>query len=121
MRRSYLRRVLLGLPAILLLITIGVMACRQGTGPASHQVTGPAAAVQTTSHQGVGIIKSIDLKVPSIEIDHEDIKGLMPAMVMHFYVQDKSLLQGLKVGDKINFTVEQGVSGLKVTAISKSE
>ena len=43
----------------------------------------------------------------------------MPAMTMEFYVKDKSLLQGLKAEDKVNFTIENGVGGLKITAITK--
>jgi Cu/Ag efflux protein CusF len=81
--------------------------------------TGPAAAVQTTSHQGVGVVKALDPKLPSIEIDHEEIKGLMPAMQMDFHVKDKSLLNDLAVGDHIEFTVENGVGGLMITAIRK--
>jgi Cu/Ag efflux protein CusF len=113
-----MRKFFLRLRVVIVLTTAGFMACHQTTAPTAHPVTGPAAAVQTTTYQGVGTVKSIDLKTPSIEIDHEDIKGLMPAMTMHFYVQDKSLLQGFAPGNKINFTVEHGVSGLKVTAIS---
>jgi Cu/Ag efflux protein CusF len=58
-------------------------------------------------------------KVPSIEIDHEEIKGFMPAMQMEFHVKDKSLLNGLALSDKIEFTIEYGVGGMKVTAIKK--
>ena len=82
-------------------------------------VSGPAAAVETTTYHGVGVVKSINPKRPSIEIAHEDIKGLMPAMTMEFYVKDKSLLTGLKPGDRIEFTLENGVGGLKITEIKK--
>ena len=82
-------------------------------------VSGPAAAVETTTYLGVGVVKSINPQRPSIEIDHQDIKGLMPAMTMEFYVRDKSLLEGLKTGDQIDFTLENGVGGLKITEIRK--
>lgn len=80
---------------------------------------GPAAAVQTRAYQAVGTVKSIDPKLPVIEIDHEDIPGLMPAMQMQFHVKDKSLIEGLTIGDRISFTVENGVGGMKITAIQK--
>ena len=83
------------------------------------KVSGPAAAVQTTTYHGVGVVKATDVKWPSIEIDHEDIKELMPAMTMEFYVKDKSLLEGLKPGDRIEFTIENGVGGIKITAIRR--
>jgi Cu/Ag efflux protein CusF len=80
---------------------------------------GPAAAVQTKTYPAVGIVKELDPKLPMIEIDHEDIKGLMPAMQMQFHVKDKALLDGISVGDRIEFTVESGVGGLRVVAMRK--
>lgn len=80
---------------------------------------GPAAAVEIRTYKAVGAVKALDPKLPGIEIDHEDIKGLMPAMQMWFHVKDKSLLEGLAVSDRIEFTVESGVGGLKIVAIKK--
>ena len=86
---------------------------------ACSQSQGPEAAVQTNSYVGVGTVTDLDPKVPMIEIDHDDIKGLMPAMQMPFHVKDKGLLEGIKRGDRIEFTVENGVSGMLVTAVRK--
>ena len=95
-------------------------ACRHEAAPTNQsKVSGPAAAVQTTTYHGVGVVESINAQRPSIEIDHEDIKDLMPAMTMEFYVKDKSLLDGIKPDDQIEFTLENGVGGLKVTEIRK--
>jgi len=80
---------------------------------------GPAAAVQTKAYQGRGTVKGFDPKVPMIELDHEDIKGLMPAMEMQFHIKDKALLEGLSVGDRVEFTIESGVGGLRIVAIHK--
>jgi len=43
----------------------------------------------------------------------------MPAMTMEFYVTDKSLLDGVKAGDRIDFVLENGVAGLRVVGINK--
>jgi Cu/Ag efflux protein CusF len=67
----------------------------------------------------VGIVKGLDPKLPAIEIDHQDIAGLMPAMQMQFPVTDVSLLNGLAVNDRIDFTIESGTGEMKVTAIKK--
>ena len=75
--------------------------------------------MQTTSYQATGVVKSLNPSVPSIEIEHGDIQGLMPAMKMDFYLQDRSLLNGLAAEDRIQFTIENGVGGLKITAIKK--
>lgn len=107
---------------IALLAVAILVSCDRGARtaqPAAQNVSGPAAAVQTTTYQGVGVVKSMNPQFPSIEIDHEEIKGLMAAMTMEFYVKDKSLMQGLAAGDHIEFTIEYGVGGLKITAIKK--
>ena len=81
--------------------------------------SGPAAAVQPNTYQGVGVVKALDLKTPAIEIDHEEIVGLMPAMQMEFPVTDGTLLSGLAVNDRIDFTVVERTGEMKVTAIRK--
>lgn len=92
--------------------------------PANNQTNtatpaGPAAAVATNSYKGVGVVKAIDPKGPAIEIDHGDIEGLMPAMEMEFPVTDRSLLNGIAVNDRIDFTIEAANGQLKVSAIKK--
>ena len=95
-------------------------ACRRANLQTSQaNDSGPAAAVQTTTYHGSGVVKSVDLRRPSIEIEHGDIPGLMPAMKMEFYVKDRSLLDGIGPGDKIGFTVENGVGGLKITELRR--
>ena len=81
--------------------------------------SGPAAAVQTSQYKGEGVVKALNPKAPSIEIDHGDIGTLMPAMQMEFPVRDASLLNGLAVNDRIDFTVENAPDGVKVVAIKK--
>lgn len=87
--------------------------------PAPTPVSGPAAAVQENSYQGVGVVKSLNPAGPAIEIAHEEIEGLMPAMQMEFPVTEASLLDGLAVDDHIDFTVVDGTGEMKVTAIKK--
>jgi protein SCO1 len=96
-----------------------VLSLAVGCSNQHKEPEGPAAAVQTHTYQAVGTLKAIDPKLPVAEIDHEDIPGLMPAMQMQFHVKDRSLLAGLAVGDRIKFTVENGVGGMKITAIQK--
>ena len=79
----------------------------------------PAAAVQTNQYKGEGVVKALNPKAPSIEIDHGDLGALMPAMQMEFPVTDANLLNGLAVNDRIDFTVENAPEGMKVVAIRK--
>ena len=108
-----------------LLPVLGMNFCTRDTSSVPNasssppKVSGPAAAVATTSYQGEGRVISLKPKLPSIEIDHQEIKGLMPAMTMEFYVKDKSLLDGLKAGDQVEFTIENGVGGEIISRINK--
>jgi Cu/Ag efflux protein CusF len=103
-----------------LLPIISFAACRSENRPSVNgNVSGPEAAVQTGIYRGKGVVRSINLQRPSIELDHEDIQGLMPAMTMEFYVKDRALLAGLNAGDRVEFIIENGVGGLKITSIRK--
>jgi Cu/Ag efflux protein CusF len=119
---SYFRNLLQNLRrmslAFALLPVLGLSICDKA-GSAPGKPSGPAAAVATTAYQGEGKVIATNPKTPSIEIDHQEIKGLMPAMTMEFYVKDAAMLAGLKAGDHIAFTIENGVGGLKITEIRK--
>src|SRR5436309_3534695 len=43
-------------------------------------------------YPGTGVVVQINRREGWIELNHEEIKGLMPAMEMEFWVKDKSLL-----------------------------
>ena len=64
-------------------------------------------------------MKGLNPKGPAIEIDHEEIVGLMQAMQMEFPVTDVALLSGLAVNDRIDFTVVEKDGEMRVTDIKK--
>jgi len=69
-------------------------------------------------YPGKGVIKLINRKENWIEINHEEIVDLMPAMEMEFYMDKSSLFDGLNVGDKVSFTVvETKKKGQHITSI----
>jgi Cu/Ag efflux protein CusF len=78
----------------------------------------PAAAAKTYS--GVGFVRLINLKEGWLEIDHEEIKGLMPAMQMEWSVRDRAILKSVRVGDKVNFTVEDDNGTEVITELQKT-
>jgi Cu/Ag efflux protein CusF len=52
-------------------------------------------------------VQKLDLQKGVIVLKHGDITNLgMPAMTMGFDVANKTMLKGLKVGDKVKFQVE---------------
>jgi Cu/Ag efflux protein CusF len=56
--------------------------------------------------QGNGVVTAIDAETGSLTVNHQEIKGLMPAMEMLFNVDPRSLSDGVKPGDRIEFSVE---------------
>lgn len=63
-----------------------------------------------------GEVRKIDKDAKKITIRHGEIKNLeMPPMTMVFQVRDSALLEGVKVGDKVQFTVVKDKGALVVT------
>jgi Cu/Ag efflux protein CusF len=56
-------------------------------------------------YPGTGVITLINLKEGWVEINHEPIEGLMPAMQMEWTVEPRELMKSIRVGDKVDFTV----------------
>jgi len=66
----------------------------------------PRASVpKDGEYSGKGLVTKINPELGSVELDHEEIKDMMPAMRMEFFVSDKKLLNGLNVGDKVDFVI----------------
>ena len=70
----------------------------------------PVLAQTTSTHQATGVVKSVDRAKSSVMLAHDPVKSLKwPAMTMPFTVKDKSLLDKLQPGKKIEFEfVQQG-------------
>jgi Cu/Ag efflux protein CusF len=69
-------------------------AHNHGAAPAA---TAPAAPEWTAAE-----VRKIDAEAGKITLKHAEIKHLdMPPMTMVFHLKDKALLNGLKVGDKL--------------------
>ncbi len=79
----------------------------------------PKEKPQAKVYRGVGVVDSINEQRTSVQIDHEDIKDLMPAMKMPFEVKDRSLLDQIAPGDRVAFTIQDMPYGLIVIEIKK--
>lgn len=65
-----------------------------------------------------GEIRKVDKAAQKLTIRHGEIRNLdMPPMTMVFQVQDASLLERVKVGDRIRFAAQKAASGYVVTEI----
>lgn len=83
---------------------------------------GPAGyppAVMNKSYPGTGVVVQINRQEGWIEINHDEIKELMPAMQMEFWVKDKSLLDQAKAGDRVDFTILETSGGEYLTELKR--
>jgi Cu/Ag efflux protein CusF len=55
---------------------------------------------------GEGQVIALVPESQEIVVDHEDIKDFMDAMTMGYKVSSRSLLQTVKPGDKVRFTID---------------
>lgn len=72
-------------------------------------------------YPGKGIVTIINLKEGWIEVNHEAIEGLMPAMQMEWFVKNKSQLRTVHVGDKVDFVVVETGSGEIITDLKPAK
>ena len=55
-----------------------------------------------------GEVRKVDVEAKKLTLKHGDIKNLdMPSMTMVFHVKDPAMLEQVKRGDKVIFTVQK--------------
>ena len=117
---------------LILLPAVMALSCRTQpqNGKAVEPTPTPQAAVQINPlaapspiydkpYPGTGVVTIINLKEGWVEIKHEEIKGLMPAMTMEFWVRNRSLMKRVRVGDKVDFVVVDDRKGQFITKLDK--
>ena len=95
------------------------------TSKATASATGsPSVAASSNAklknYNGKGVVTKINLELVSVELNHEEIKGLMPKMIMEFYVSEKAELEKLKVGDQVEFVLEDDAGAERIVSIKKT-
>jgi Cu/Ag efflux protein CusF len=91
----------------------------KNTQPAYVGPAGYPAPILNKPYAGTGEVVIVNRQEGWIEINHEDIPGLMPAMQMEFWVQNKTLLDGVKPGDRVNFTIVETSKGEFLTELKR--
>ncbi len=66
----------------------------------------PRPMVSQARVEGEGKVIAVVPEGDQVVVEHGEIKGFMGAMTMGYKVQSPSLLQGLKAGDRIRFTMD---------------
>lgn len=103
----------------LLIFSVGIFAFACGSNEAVNSNANSAPAVDIQTYKSVGVIKAIKTDEGKITIDHEDIPGYMSAMEMEETVADKSLLDSVKRGDKVEFELERTDAKIVLTKLTK--
>ena len=81
----------------------------------------PKAAGQT-SYRVEGQIVALDSAASKVQLKHEAVAALdWPAMTMLFRVEDKSQLDSVKVGGKVEFEFVQADGGPLITQIKPAK
>ena len=98
---------------ITLAATASLISCTNKAGGKEQQIV-------QAQYTGRGTVVSVNPSTSSVELDHQEIKGFMPAMTMPFRVKDSALLSGLKPGDQVTFVLDVN-SGIElITKIEKA-
>ena len=77
--------------------------------------------VQAKYYPGTGVLAQINKKTGEVEINHEEIKGKMPAAKTKFIVKYDELMQDLKIGDKVDFVLEDDAGTEMLSTIFKKK
>jgi cytochrome c-type biogenesis protein len=73
------------------------------------------------SYASRGSVVSIDQKRAKVTLKHEEIRDLMPPMTMEFPVQPAEMLKGLRVEDRVQFTLNLQGGDFIITRIEKEQ
>lgn len=81
----------------------------------------PAPTPKDGDYSGKGVVTKINMELGSVEVNHQEIKDLMPAMTMEFFVSDKKMLEGLKVGDAVDFVIRYKDRNETIVKITRTQ
>lgn len=91
------------------------------TAAASSPSQTPPPHPKNGDYPAKGKVTKINNELGSVEVDHEDVPGLMPPMIMEFYVDNKSDLKQIAVGDRVDFTIKYKDGQETISKIAKAK
>jgi len=97
-----------------------VIAAAAGCGGGMSSPDPVAPNLPSGTYDIRGSIVSVDRARNIVEINHEAIPGVMPAMTMPYEVAEPSLLVGIAPGDRVRGTLRVDSRGYVITALAKS-
>lgn len=86
----------------------------------SAQAVSAPAITRTETGMTAGVVRKLDNEQKKITLKHEAIENLgMPPMTMVFRFEKASIVDGVKVGDRVMFRAEQINGTFVVTAMNQ--
>ncbi|MFQ5990779.1 MAG: copper-binding protein, partial [Candidatus Methylomirabilales bacterium] len=73
---------------------------------AAYSVKPMEAGAAREFYEGIGVVVRVVPDKSRLVLDHEEIKDFMAPMVMSYQVRPTTLLEGLKRGQKVRFTID---------------
>ena len=117
---------------LVLLSAALAFSCRSQAPPEKSVAPTPTPQAASQSHPpgfpptvlgkpypATGIVTNVNLKESWVQIEHEEIKDLMPAMTMEFWVRDPSIMNSVRVGDKVDFVVVEDTKGQYIAELKR--
>lgn len=83
----------------------------EGANPMAGMKMDAGNEKSKSSGEGVGVVRSTDEKAQTITIDHGNIPDVMSAMTMAYKVGDPALLEKVRSGDHVKFTLTRSDNG----------
>lgn len=103
---------------VVTMLTASVSVLANETMSNMHMNHMDKTAITKQSVQAVGIITAIDTNTSKLTLNHQAIKALnWPPMTMGFKVVNKTLLNNLKVGQKVSFELKPEGSSQVIVAL----
>jgi len=84
------------------------------SGPALGCGATPSESQSNREFDAVGTVRAIDVAHHTVTIAHEDVPGYMPAMTMPFELVGSDQVEGVAVGDRVEFRFRAAGGGRHV-------
>lgn len=98
-----------GLTPVVLSFGLGLAACSPPQSPSTDQQTEPSTSSAPIRSRGV--VVAVTPEYNAVTIQHEPIPEYdMPAMTMEFGLEQATTLQGIEVGDHVEFVLSGPIS-----------
>lgn len=82
-----------------------IAALNQKTANPAKAVAAAPEKDPPNTYRAVGVVEEVNMETATVQINHEDIPDLMPAMSMPFKAKSRSLLDSISVGDQVEFQI----------------